>query len=167
MNICWKDYKILWKNNVDVYGSHFSKTREIPFWFQFDNNTLSNNDESDKQDLELVLSYISKHYDNPELSLQVIKKALHLHENKISSLIKEATNLSYKDYVHKIRITEAKRLFKNSNLLHILRKVHMNHMHFHNNFQFLFWNFAFFQKYFMLWKCIQQIYKTGSIGNIS
>ncbi len=46
----------------------------------------------------------------------MIKKALRIHENKISALIKDHFGISYKDYLHQIRITEAKRLFQEANL---------------------------------------------------
>lgn len=105
--------------NIVLWTIHFfpkSKKKELIIEYKATEFKENNDEQLEKQDLELVLSYINKHYDNPELSLQVIKKALRIHENKISSLIKSATSLSYKDYLHQIRITEAKRLFEKSNL---------------------------------------------------
>ncbi len=70
----------------------------------------------EKEELAQITTYINQHYDNPELTLKVIKKALRIHENKISALIKDHFGISYKDYLHQIRITEAKRLFQEANL---------------------------------------------------
>ncbi len=63
-----------------------------------------------------LIKYIGKHYDNPKLSLKLIKKDLKIHENKISPLIKSHLQISYKDYLNQVRITEAKRLLKNTEL---------------------------------------------------
>ena len=105
--------------NITLWGIHFfrkNKNQELIIKYKATEFNEINQEEIDKDDLKLVLSYINQHYNNPELSLQVIKKALNIHENKISSLIKSSINLSYKDYLHKIRIMEAKRLFEKSNL---------------------------------------------------
>lgn len=72
--------------------------------------------ELEKEELAQVVTYINQHYDNPELTLKVIKKEVRIHENKISSLIKSNFGISYKDYLHQIRIAEAKRLFQEANL---------------------------------------------------
>jgi AraC-like DNA-binding protein len=67
-----------------------------------------------KSDLDEVVDYIAAHYQDPELSLAGIRKALKIPENKISTLIKEQFNLGYKDYVNGIRIHQAKDLLKSS-----------------------------------------------------
>ncbi len=70
----------------------------------------------EKEELSQIISYINQHYDNPELNLKLMKKELKIHENKISTLIKDNFGISYKDYLHQIRITEAKRLLQDSTL---------------------------------------------------
>lgn len=67
-------------------------------------------------DLQAVINYINTHYQNPELSLKLMRSDLKITENRISALIKSEFTISYKDYLHQIRISEAKRLFKESDL---------------------------------------------------
>jgi len=61
-----------------------------------------------------VFEYIANNYINPELSLSVINKETGIAENKISSIIKGKYNQSFKQYINNIRMTEAKRLLKES-----------------------------------------------------
>ncbi len=62
------------------------------------------------QDLQKVINFISNNYQDSELSLKKIQLATGLSENKISSLIKDSFNLSFKQYLNNLRLTEAKRL---------------------------------------------------------
>lgn len=67
-------------------------------------------------DLDKLVSYISSHYDNSELSLKIIQEGTGLSENKISQLLKNAYQLSFKQYLNQLRLTEAKRLLKDVNV---------------------------------------------------
>lgn len=67
-------------------------------------------------DLDKLVSYISSHYDNSELSLKMIQEGTGLSENKISQLLKNAYQLSFKQYLNQLRLTEAKRLLKDVNV---------------------------------------------------
>ena len=61
-----------------------------------------------------VFDYIANNYINPELSLSVINSETGIAENKISGIIKNRYNQSFKQYINNIRMTEAKRLLKES-----------------------------------------------------
>ena len=76
----------------------------------------------------LILDYISQNYHNPDLSLKSIRKQLKIPENKISKLIRTHLSISYKDHLHEIRITEAKRLLSetNCNINEVAFKVGFN-----------------------------------------
>lgn len=63
-----------------------------------------------EKDTNEIVAYISKNYTNPDLNLRMIRKSLRIPENKISQLLKERFELSYKDYINQIRLEEAKRL---------------------------------------------------------
>lgn len=63
-------------------------------------------------DLDKLVAYISSHYDNPELSLKIIQEGTGLSETKVSQLLKNAYQLSFKQYLNQLRLTEAKRLLK-------------------------------------------------------
>ncbi len=69
-----------------------------------------------KSDLSEVIDYINLNYNNPDLTLKVMKSELKIPENKISALIKDEFGVSYKDYVHSIRITESKRFLETTDL---------------------------------------------------
>lgn len=63
-------------------------------------------------DLDKLVSYISSHYDNSELSLKMIQEGTGLSETKISQILKNAFQLSFKQYLNQLRLSEAKRLLK-------------------------------------------------------
>jgi AraC-like DNA-binding protein len=63
-----------------------------------------------------VLSYINENYANPEISVLTIEKQLSIHKNKLSELIKQDSNLTFKQYLNSIRILEAKRLLLDTDL---------------------------------------------------
>ncbi|MFT6717507.1 MAG: AraC-like DNA-binding protein [Saprospiraceae bacterium] len=68
-----------------------------------------------EKESQRVMDYLSDHYDDPELTLNKMRKKLGLSENKIASIVKKESGLLYKNYLHSIRISEAKRLLKMSN----------------------------------------------------
>jgi len=61
-----------------------------------------------------VFDYIANNYSNPDLSLSSINADTGIAENKISSIIKTKYNQSFKQYINNIRMTETKRLLKES-----------------------------------------------------
>jgi AraC-like DNA-binding protein len=61
-----------------------------------------------------IFDYIANHYANPDLSLSTINADTGIAENKISTIIKVKYNQSFKQYINNIRMTEAKRLLKES-----------------------------------------------------
>ena len=67
-------------------------------------------------DLDKLVSYLSSHYDNPELSLKMIQEGTGLSETKVSQLLKSTYQLSFKQYLNQLRLTEAKRLLKDVNV---------------------------------------------------
>lgn len=66
-----------------------------------------------KQESELqnILGYISRNYQNPELTVGNISKSLIVNKSEIPKLIKNEMKLSFPQYLSKIRVEEAKRLF--------------------------------------------------------
>jgi YesN/AraC family two-component response regulator len=107
---------ILILNSVLFFGKYIFPKKKVIIEFKsiefndIDEQKIAN------EDLKNIIKYISTHYESPELSLGMIRKALKITENRISLLIKTEFQISYTDYLHQIRITEAKRLFKTSNL---------------------------------------------------
>ncbi len=65
---------------------------------------------------EIIFGYLTTHYSNPELSIIDMQNAVGLHERKISAVIKNKTELNFKQFLNKLRITEAKRLLSDTDL---------------------------------------------------
>ena len=60
--------------------------------------------------------WIMSHYSQEDCSLKVISEALKIPERKISELCKVNVNLSFKEFLTTIRMNEAERLLKESDL---------------------------------------------------
>ena len=72
-----------------------------------------------KQDIineEKILFFIAENYNNPELSLTGMQKDISISSTNISKIIKSKFGLSFKQYINQIRLNEAKRLLKGSEL---------------------------------------------------
>lgn len=75
--------------------------------------TINNSKNSSNTELEKISSFLSSNYTDPDLTLRKIQKLLGIKGQKISELIKEEYLLSFPQYIAKLRIEEAKRLFIN------------------------------------------------------
>ncbi len=67
-----------------------------------------------ESDLEKLVLHIAAHFSDPELSVQKVAAATGLSIYKIPALLKERYSYSFKEYINKIRIEEAKRLLSSS-----------------------------------------------------
>jgi AraC-like DNA-binding protein len=65
---------------------------------------------------EKIISFISANYSDSELVLDKIQKETGVSELKISSIIKKISGLSFKQYLNKLRLEEAKRLLRETEL---------------------------------------------------
>jgi len=63
-------------------------------------------------DLRKINTYFQTEYTNPDISLGKMSDDLGLSPARISSLIKTAYNLAFKQMLNKIRLTEARRLLR-------------------------------------------------------
>ena len=61
-----------------------------------------------------ILNYIKENFNDPEISIESIKSNTGIYEKQITSVIKSSTKLTFKQYLNKIRIDEAKRLLLES-----------------------------------------------------
>lgn len=64
----------------------------------------------------LIVNYIGNNYTNPVLSLQEIAANTNVKGSDISKILIEQFSLSFKEYLNYVRITETKKLLKNSEL---------------------------------------------------
>ncbi len=63
-----------------------------------------------------VFGFITSHYSNSELTITDVQSATGIHERKISSMIRKKTDLNFKQFLNKLRISEAKRLLSETDL---------------------------------------------------
>jgi AraC-like DNA-binding protein len=69
----------------------------------------------EKED-EVVFGYITKNYSQQDLTITEVQNATGIHERKISLLIKKKTELNFKQFLNKLRVSEAKRLLSETDL---------------------------------------------------
>ncbi|MBC5710347.1 response regulator [Hungatella sp. L12] len=77
-------------------------------WMDFYDTNLQN------QHLLNAVSYIRDHYNNPELSLQMVAKAISVNASYLSRLFYQQKGITYTGFLTKIRIEHAKKLLRNS-----------------------------------------------------
>lgn len=98
---------------------HIESIVDVQKWIQIIIEDIVNYMESNKEDTPAILSkmkrYIDEHY-TEEITLSEVAKFVNLHPSYISSLLKIQTGMNYSKYVMHIRIEEAKRLLKETNL---------------------------------------------------
>jgi AraC-like DNA-binding protein len=91
----------------------------------------------DKEE-EAVFNFITSNYHRTEITIGEIQNATGIYEQKISSMIRTKTGLSFKQFLNKLRISEAKRLLRETDLQvsEIAFKVgYGNVSHFHRVFK--------------------------------
>ena len=80
-------------------------------------NDVDNRQENDRKQLEAdVLAYLSSNYNKYELSLEQAAEQFRLSVFRLSRLIKEWTGDTFTDYIVKMRISEVKRLLRETDL---------------------------------------------------
>lgn len=85
-----------------------------------------------------VIDYISTYYHDPEISVDSVSKNSNVSKLKVPLIIKTKFNLTFPQYVNKIRLIEAKRLLTVSdlNIIEIALKVGFNSAtHFNRRFK--------------------------------
>src|SRR6185437_8188812 len=65
---------------------------------------------------EAIFNFITTNYSKPDLTIVDVQNAIEIHERKISSIIKNKTELNFKQFLNKLRIAEAKRLLLESDM---------------------------------------------------
>jgi AraC-like DNA-binding protein len=81
--------------------------------FQYEKVEAINHFEKEE---EAVFSYITANYSRQDLTITEVQNATGIHERKISLLIKKKTELNFKQFLNKIRVSEAKRLLSDTDL---------------------------------------------------
>lgn len=90
-DICYK-----FQDNMEIFT-------ESMFYSSDSNNKL----------IKEACDYISKHY-SEDISLSDVAEKIHLNPSYLSSLFKQVTGSSFKEYLNRVRIEEAKSLLENT-----------------------------------------------------
>jgi AraC-like DNA-binding protein len=94
------------------------------------------NDSDDN--LTRIVTFMAKEYKNQELSLNQVADGVGVSASKITQILREKKNCSYKQYLNSIRLSEAKRLLLETdrNIVDIAQKVgYSNVTHFNRIFK--------------------------------
>jgi AraC-like DNA-binding protein len=81
--------------------------------FQYEKTESVNHFEKEE---ETVFGYITANYFKQDLTITEVQNATGIHERKISLLIKQKTELNFKQFLNKLRVSEAKRLLSDTDL---------------------------------------------------
>lgn len=98
----------------------------------------STNDDNIDVDAKCIITFIGKHYDDPDLNISKVSKETGVPGSKISLTLKEIYNYNFKQYLNSLRIAEAKRLLleTDENITRIALDVGYNNpTHFHRIFK--------------------------------
>ncbi len=64
------------------------------------------------EEVEQVTTYIGEHYPNSDLALIDVAESVAMHPDKVAALIKQGYGQTFKQYLNRLRLTEAKRLLR-------------------------------------------------------
>jgi AraC-like DNA-binding protein len=115
-----------------IFRNTFHEKRVV-----FTYEPLSVNSDSDES-LNRIINYIAKEYKNPDLTVNRIGSEIGILPVKITQILKEKKQCSYKQYLNAIRLAEAKRLLLETdrNIVDIAMKVGYNNVtHFNRIFK--------------------------------
>lgn len=66
------------------------------------------------EDLEKISDFIGESYPNSELSLNMVAEECAMHAEKVTALIRQGYGQSFKQYLNRLRLTEAQRLLRST-----------------------------------------------------
>jgi two-component system response regulator YesN len=104
--------------NYVIYPEMLHSTQEIPEAWRYCTQQLSiphKDQQTDDSLIERIKDYIAQHY-GEDLSLDVMSSQFAMNPSYFSSFFHQKTGIKYKDYLTRIRITEAKRLLLKGDL---------------------------------------------------
>ncbi len=66
------------------------------------------------EELDSITDYLGEHYSESELSLNSVSESCAMHPEKISALIRQGYGQTFKQYLNRLRLTEAQRLLRST-----------------------------------------------------
>jgi AraC-like DNA-binding protein len=100
---------------TEIPLSSFPWKRRKKLKVNFNNNRsiLKNTFEEEE---EMVFKYLNSNYYKHDLTVIQLQEATNIHERKVSKIIKDKTNMSFKQFLNKLRLTEAKKMLTDSDM---------------------------------------------------
>lgn len=116
-----KAYSVLWIITILIIFIYLIAIKSILILFQKNKPALNYKKidagiEKRDNDTDILFSFISENYANPDLNLNVIVTKTGISEVKIRALIKTIFDKNLRQYINDIRITEARRLLLETKL---------------------------------------------------
>jgi two-component system response regulator YesN len=93
--------------------TELSELFEKTVMYIFDKTTEFQTSDNNKRLVQKMKDYVKKHY-NEKLSLAQMAEVFYMNPTYISTFFKEQTGMNLFDYIFDVRMTEAKKLLKNS-----------------------------------------------------
>lgn len=87
--------------------------KNSPVVIPYQKLTIADNQKTDESK---IFEYLGNSFSNPDLSLSFMSTAIGIPGNKISLIVKNRYNLTFRQYLNTIRIAEAKRLLQETDL---------------------------------------------------
>ncbi len=87
--------------------------KNSPVVIPYQKLTIIDNQQTDEMK---IFEYLGNNFSNPDLSLSFMSTAIGIPGNKISTIVKNRYNLTFRQYLNTIRIAEAKRLLQETDL---------------------------------------------------
>jgi YesN/AraC family two-component response regulator len=87
--------------------------KNSPVVIPYQKLTITNNQHTDEMK---IFEYLGNNFSNSDLSLSFMSTAIGIPGNKISIIVKNRYNLTFRQYLNTIRIAEAKRLLQETDL---------------------------------------------------
>jgi AraC-like DNA-binding protein len=66
------------------------------------------------EEVKRLVNYIGAHFQDPDLSVETVGRETGINQNKVPAILQHKFNMAFKQYLNEIRITEAKRLLKDT-----------------------------------------------------
>ena len=95
---------------LGLVSQKMSNKKQLEIFYTPTESSVQNKENPD------ILGFIGLHYANEELSISTLKQAFGLSEHTITEQIRSGSGMTFKQYLNSIRLTESKRLLKETTL---------------------------------------------------
>ncbi len=99
--------------NLDYFVSYEAEDiKTLPELYKY----IKSMERSESRMVRRSKKYIREHYNNSQLSLEEVSTYVEISKNHLSAQFKKEAGITFRDYVMKVRVNEAKKLLTDTNL---------------------------------------------------